>query len=213
MRRLAVLAALILVLAAVVGWTQRDWLIAKMYLGTLEHESRVEGLHIDRVIEALKIGPGDRVVDLGAGTGLFTWPLAEAVGADGMVYAVDINQELLTHIEEKGAVLGLSVVQTVLAAAEDPLIPEPVDLVFICNTLHHLPNQEQYLKTLRRYLQASGRVAVIDFDEGGPHFLHRYDEEEMDRWFSDAGYERAESFDFVEGNFFVVYQCRDCGAQ
>jgi SAM-dependent methyltransferase len=199
-RRLAILAV-VLVLAGATAWLARDWLVAQVYLQVLEWDGRVEGLQVDRVAEALHLTPGMRVADIGAGTGLFSWPLAREVGKDGLVYAVDVNLVLLGHIDRTAAAAGFANVRTVLAAEDDPLLPEPVDLVFMCDTLHKIEDRAAYLETLRRYLRPGGRIAIIDFEDWGltPKVLRG--------WMTGAGYEFADSHDFVKDNFFVIYSC------
>ena len=80
--------------------------------------------------------------------------LAVAAGDDGIVYAVDINRELLDHIERTASEQGLGNLRIVLAANDDPQLPEPVGLVFICDTLHHIEQPDAYLK-----------VAYFNFEE------------------------------------------------
>jgi len=96
----------------------------------------------------------------------------------------------------------------VLAATDDPRIPEPVDLVLICDTLHHIENRDAYLKTLARYVKPGGRVAVIDFSERWPegHEPMRYSESQLDGWMTGAGVRRTASHDWLENSFFVIYQ-------
>ena len=150
MKRWLTILAAVLVLAGATAWLARDWLEAQVYLRVLEWDGRVEGLQVDRVVQALHLTPGMRVADVGAGTGLFSWPLAREVGKDGVVYAVDVNPVLLGHIDRIATAKGLANVRTVLAAEDDPLLPEPVDLVFLCATLHNIEDRAAYLDTLRR---------------------------------------------------------------
>ena len=196
----------VLVLAGVTTWLTRDWLVAQVYLRVLEWEGRVEGLQVDRVIEALHLTPGMRVADIGAGTGLFSWPLAREVGNDGVVYAVDVNPVLLSHIDRTATAAGFVNVRTVLAAKDDPLLPEPVDLVFMCDTLHKIEDRAAYLGTLRRHLRPGGRVAIIDFEERG------LTPKELRRSMTDSGFEFVDRHAFVEDNFFVIYSCPSCGS-
>jgi ubiquinone/menaquinone biosynthesis C-methylase UbiE len=135
---------------ALLGWILRDWIAARFYLQILETEQRIERLQIPRVLGVLAVQPGQRVADVGAGTGVFTRPLAEAVGNAGVVYAIDINPQLLDHIERTTDGLGLGKVQTVLAEPDDPLIPEPVDLILVCDTLHHIGDRKRYVQTAPR---------------------------------------------------------------
>ena len=211
-RRFLVVLVILLALAAVV-WLGRDWLIAKAYLLVLESDDRVRGLRIERVIETLQVEPGDRVADIGAGTGLFSRPLARAVGEAGVIYAVDVNRELLEHIDRTAREEGIENIRTILAAEDDPRLPEAVDLVFICDTLHHIDGPGEYLGTLRGYLRPAGRVAVIDFREGAsPHVSSslRYSLEQLEEWMELAGYEPAGAHDFIDDNFFLIYECASC---
>ncbi|MDA2937039.1 methyltransferase domain-containing protein [Acidobacteria bacterium AH-259-A15] len=207
-----ILGIITVVALSFLAWVNRDWLIAKIYLYELESEDRVNNLQVDRLIQALDLKPGDKVADVGAGTGLFSRPLARAVGEEGIVYAVDINPELLSHIEETAQTEGISNIQTVLAAENNPLIPEPVNLIFLCDTLHHMESRAEYLKALRQYLQPSARIAVIDFGEDSPHLLAsmKYSLADLKRWMESSGYDLVGEHSFLEDNFFVVYRCRDC---
>jgi cyclopropane fatty-acyl-phospholipid synthase-like methyltransferase len=176
------------------------------YIKRLEAEQRVKELQVDRVVETLKISPGQKVADLGAGSGLFTRPIARKTGEKGTVFAIDIDPGLLKHIDktaEKPANI-----RTVLAAEDDPKIPERVDLIVLIDTLHHIRNREAYLKKLRNYLQPSGRIAILDFSKDWPadHEQMKYTPEELDGWMKSAGYERVEKHDFLHNNFFVIYQ-------
>lgn len=180
------------------------------YIRILESAERVRKLQVNRVIEALEVKPGQKVADLGAGSGLFTRPLARQVGPDGKVYAIDIDPELLAHIEETALEQNLSNIETVLASEYDPRIPEKVDLVLIIDTLHHISNPASYLDDLGRYLKLSGRVAVIDYSENWPERFEtsRYSVSELDDWMRAAGYRKVENHDFLDDNFFVVYRFR-----
>lgn len=184
---------------------QRD---PKQYQQTLERAERVAGLQVDRVVRTLSVAEGHRVADLGAGSGVFTLPLAKAVGARGKIYAVDIDAGLLTIITEKAKTAGLTNVQTVTAGEKDPRLPEPVDLIFICDAMHHLPNQVEYVKQFKALLRPGGRVAVIDFSTGHwptGHESFSFSPADLDRWMSGAGLTLAASHDFLASNFFRVY--------
>jgi 2-polyprenyl-3-methyl-5-hydroxy-6-metoxy-1,4-benzoquinol methylase len=181
---------------------------AEEYIKLLESEGRIEGLRVTKVIETLKIKPGDRVCDLGAGSGLFTRPLAQKTGGKGVVYAVDIDAALLKHVELTAQEQKLTNIKTILASETDPKLPEPVDLIAIIDTLHHISNQAEYLKGLKKYLKPGGRIAIIDFSKSWPagHEKMVYTVNDLDGWMTAAGFKRVEQHDFLENNFFVVYQ-------
>ena len=181
---------------------------AQEYIKLLESERRITDLQVNRVVETLKITPGQQIADLGAGSGLFTRPIAKIVGERGTVFAIDVDPELLKHVEKTAREQQLSNIRTVLAGEDDPKIPEPVDLIAIIDTLHHINNRAAYLRNLRRYLRPQGRIAIIDFSETWPtgHESMRYSLVELEGWMKSGGYDRVEKHDFLSNNFFVVYR-------
>ena len=213
-RRLVVVASTLLV--ALVGiWLARDWIGARLYIAVLEWDERVTSLQVEKVLETLALQPGDSVADIGSGSGLFTRPLARLVGPEGSVYAVDIDATLLAHVERTAGVAGLTNIVPILAVEDDPKLPGPVDLLLLCNTLHHIEEQESYLATLRSYLRPGGRIAIIDFRAGqSPHVVQslRLDRDELEGWLEKAGYRAAEAPEFLEENFFLIHDCPTCPA-
>ena len=204
--------ALVGVAAGLLVFFQREWIEARVYLATMESKWRVDTLHVDRVVESLALSPGDRVADIGAGTGLFTRPIARAVAPAGTAYAVDINEKLLEHIEQSAAERGIPNIEAVLAQPQDPRLPGEIDLAFFCDAFHHVGDRAAYLRTLARYLAPEGRVAVIDFYSRvhvSPS-MH-YEVEDLDQWMADAGFELEEDLDLLEDNFFRIYRCGRCG--
>jgi arsenite methyltransferase len=181
---------------------------AEEYIKLLESERRIEGLQVAKVVESLKVKPDDRVCDLGAGSGLFTRPLARKAGGKGVVYAVDIDSEMLKHVERTAQDQKLANIKPILASETDPKLPEPVDLITIFDTLHHIGNRGEYLKGLKKYLRPGGRVAVIDFSRDWPagHEKMVYTVGDLEGWMTAAGFKRVEQYDFLDNNFFVVYR-------
>jgi len=178
------------------------------YIEILESADRVRKLQVERVVEVLNLKPGEVVADLGAGSGLFTRPIAREVGPSGTVYAIDIDSVLLAHIEETARREGLNNIETVQANEYDPRIPEEVNLVLICDTLHHIDNRPAYLKALRRYLKPGGRIAIIDLEKNWPpgHDLNKFTVSELLTWMGDAGFRVDQRFDFLEDNFFITFR-------
>ena len=200
-------AATILVVSGVAAQqAQRD---PRQYQQALENPERVAALQVDRVVAALGVTPGMRVADLGAGTGLFTLPLAKAAGPTGKVYGIDVDAGLLAIVSEKATAAGATNIQTIVAGDTDPKLPEPVDLLFICDTMHHLPNQAAYVKQFGKLLRPGGRVAIIDFTEGkwpSGHESFAITPAQVDAWMQAAGFKRSATHTFLATNFFHVYE-------
>lgn len=196
-----------LVCLAALAWLRWDWLTAQFYVWHMESDSRKERLQVDRVVDCLSLKPGQAVADIGAGSGLFTFPLAQAVGPAGKVFAVDLNPELTRKLEESSRARGLSNIAVILAQPSDPGLPRPVDLIFICDVLHHVEDRAAYIRTLSRRLKVQGRLAVLDFKKKGSLFhAMQFTPEQLDGWAESAALEVEAAPDFLEEEFFRVYR-------
>lgn len=193
------------VTAAVLQQQQRS---PEEYAKFLEGAERVARMQVPRVVETLGLAPGMKVADIGSGSGLFTRPIAQAIAPDGTAYAVDVDEALLAIVARSASEQKITNIKTVKAEAADPKLPEPVDLIFICDTLHHIGNQGAYLKNLRQHLKRGGRVAIIDFDQQWPqgHESLRYSRAELSGWMADAGFTQLSSHDWLDNSFFVIYR-------
>jgi ubiquinone/menaquinone biosynthesis C-methylase UbiE len=176
----------------------------------LEGADRVARMQVPRVVAALDLKPGMKVADIGAGSGLFTRPIAKAVAPTGTAFAVDIDPALLKIVERSAADEKLANIRTIQATAGDPKLPEPVDLAFVCDTLHHIEKPGAYLQTLKKYLTPDGRLAVIDFTEKWPqgHESMRYSLEQLEGWMQAAGMTKVGSHPWLDNSFFVIYRVR-----
>jgi ubiquinone/menaquinone biosynthesis C-methylase UbiE len=168
---------------------------AEEWVTTLEGHQRVAAQKIDAVLSLLSLKSGMIVADIGAGSGLFSRPLAKAVAPAGKVYAVDIQQDLLDYINQRDQEENIHNIQTVLGEFGDPKLPaRDVDLAFINDVLHHIQNRAAYLKVLGSYTKANGRIAIIEFNKDDPDAPHRNQpelqvgREEILQWMSDAGF-------------------------
>lgn len=134
-------------------WTER-----------FENEGRDAFDHRQEIVKACGIKPGMTVADVGAGTGLFTRMFSPLVGNEGRVYAVDITEKFLKHIDETCRAAGLKNVVGVLATPEGFDLPaESVDLAFICDTYHHFEFPHKTMRAIHRALKPGGQVVLIDF--------------------------------------------------
>lgn len=186
---------------------------AEEWIKTLESSNRIQGLKIEETVQRLKLKSGDTVADLGAGSGLFEPPLAEAVGRNGLVYAVDIDQGLIDAINRKVAEKTLTNVKAVLGRFTDPgLPPASLDVAFINDVLHHIEDRATYLSNVTKALKPSGRIALIDFhpEMGG----HRNQPElqvsrsAADQLMATIGFGPTEEIALFTDKYYVVYQRR-----
>jgi ubiquinone/menaquinone biosynthesis C-methylase UbiE len=132
------------------------------YIAELESADRARWQQPERVVAALRLRRGMVVADVGAGTGYFSRRFAAAIGPKGRVIALDIEAGMLEELRRRA--LDARNLETRTVAPDDPkLAPHSVDLIFVCNTGHHLPDRVRYYGKLRRALRPAGRLVLIDF--------------------------------------------------
>jgi ubiquinone/menaquinone biosynthesis C-methylase UbiE len=140
-------------------------------LGLLEGPDRDAWQRQDQIMDALGIADGSAVADLGAGAGWFTIRLARRVGPNGVVFAEDIQPEMIEAIERRVQREGLRNVRTVLGAPDDPRLPAGrLDAVLIVDAYHEVEDPIALLRNVAVALHANGRVGIVNFkkDGGGP---------------------------------------------
>jgi ubiquinone/menaquinone biosynthesis C-methylase UbiE len=105
------------------------------------------------------------VADVGSGSGYFTRRFVEAVTESGMVYAVDVEPEMLAYVKDSLVHMHTPyTAEFILARPDNPKLPvESVDLIFLCNVVHHLDDRTTYFRNVRSALKPGGRIAIIDF--------------------------------------------------
>lgn len=203
--------------------THQDNTLGSEWIKRLERPERIPGLKIDEVIAALGLKAGDVVADIGSGTGAYTIPFARAVAPSGKAIAVDIWPELLDYVKQKAATAGVSNLQTLLAALDDPrLPPRQVDVAFFHDVFHNTNDRLAYLRVLISELKPTGRIAIIEQEFDDP-IARKWDEdkdritkEQVKEWMAAAGFELKAEFDLFKGTnnpkgtgmperWFVIY--------
>jgi len=176
-------------------------------LSVFDSPGRDERLQINHVMDVLEIAAGKSVADIGAGSGWFTVRAARRVGADGLVYAVDINPEAVRYVGERAQKEQLQNVKTILSKADDPLLPAgSVDAVLLLKTYHEVAQPVVLLRNLRAALRPGAKVGVIDRNGDGED--HGVGREIVIREAKEAGFELLKQYDFVKGDkmdYFLVF--------
>lgn len=142
-------------IAQVMSFHGADW---------LERPERMEEERPDRVLAALELKPGMAVADIGAGSGYYSWRIAERVGARGTVYAVDIQPEMVRLLQRQMTQRGAANVEAILGAPTDPRLPAgALDLALMVDVYHELEYPYEMLASITRALKPGGRLVFVEF--------------------------------------------------
>ncbi len=189
---------------------QRHHSDSSAYIAMLENPSRDSYQKPDEVVAALKLEEGEAIADIGAGSGYFTFRFSKAVSDGGKVFAVDINPDMIRHMNRRSRDLGTTNVVTILAEEDDPLLPDQsIDRVFICDTWHHIGNQESYLELIKRALKPDGQVIMVDYKKTelpvGPPVHMKIASSDLVTQMEKAGFQLLKEHKFLPYQYFFVF--------
>jgi ubiquinone/menaquinone biosynthesis C-methylase UbiE len=140
-------------------------------LGLLESPDRAAWQKPEQIMDALHVADGSRVADVGAGAGWFTIHLARRVGPNGVVYAQDVQRQMLEAIRRRVSREGLQNVETRLGAGNDPNLPiAALDAVVVVDTYQEFEDRVAYLRNLAGTLKPNGLMGIVNWKpgRGGP---------------------------------------------
>jgi ubiquinone/menaquinone biosynthesis C-methylase UbiE len=192
------------------GHHQHQDRTAQEWVDILEHKDRDAWQKPDEVVRALSIEPGAVIADIGAGSGYFSRRLAVATGPKGKVYAVDIQRDLIDHLAARAAKAGFTQLIPTLATPDDPKLPAgALDLIFLCDVIHHVENRQPYYVKLARALKPGGRIAIVDFYKRdlpvGPGPAMKIAKPDLIAELQQAGFKVRMSHDFLPYQYFLVF--------
>src|SRR5262245_42795073 len=166
------------------------------------------------IVAALAITPGMAVADLGGAAGHLERAAREAAGARGVVYAVEIEPNLVTHLRERAEKEGTANVVPVLASRDSPRLPAGrVDRILLLDTYHHIDGRVAYFGHLRGALAPGGRIVIVDWEKRedtiGPELTHRLPREQVEDEMRRAGYRRLETAVPLEHQYVLSFTPND----
>ncbi len=169
MTRAIVTAALLLALItpAVRGQQVHGQLFPPQNLGLLEGPDRAEWQKPEQIMDALAVADGSAVADIGAGAGWFTIRLARRVGPNGIVYAQDVQRQMLEAIRRRVSRECLRQVQTRLGVGSNPnLPPRALDAILVVDVYPEVEDRITLLRNLAAALKPRGRIGIVNYTPG-----------------------------------------------
>ena len=184
------------------------------YLGAdwLERAERVDEEQPERVLDAMGLRPGDRVADVGCGSGYYARRMARRVQPSGTVYCEDIQPEMLDTMRERAADEGVTGIEPVLGTETDPRLPAgAIDWVIIADVYHEMSQPEPMLAGIRAALAPDGQVALLEYrveDGSGDNIRadHTMSVRQVLAEWQAAGFELVELHDFLPSQHLFFFR-------
>jgi ubiquinone/menaquinone biosynthesis C-methylase UbiE len=187
-------------IAQVMGYQGAAW---------LDRDERTVEEKPDEVVSAMNLQPTDTVVDLGAGTGYFTFRVSQKV-PQGKVLAVDVQPEMIKLLEDNKKAKGITNVEAILGTETDPKLPaRSVDVLFMVDVYHELLYPREVMQKVVESLKPGGRVILIEYrgeDKDVPiKALHKTTQEQLKKELAAVGLSWKETKDFLPWQHFIVF--------
>jgi len=183
--------------------------------GILFRKDRDEIERPEETIDAMNLEKGDLVADIGSGPGYYSLRLAQRVGPDGVVFAVDIQQEMLDQLAERMKKAGIRNIYPVLGDFTDPHLPKgKIDWVLLVDAYHEFSEPEKMLEHILASLTPDGRVALLEYraeqeDDRMPKMIPRDHkmtvDEVMEEWTA-AGFELVELLEHKPAQHYFIFK-------
>lgn len=181
---------------------------AEKWAARFENPERDAWQKPEQVIAGLDLAADAKVADIGSATGYFPIRIAKMV-PQGKVWGVDIEPDMVRHLNARAAKEGLDNLVSVLGEPDDPRLPEPVDRILVVNTYHHIADRSAYFSRLRKHLTAAARIAIVDFKMGelpvGPPEAMKLAPDAVEREMAAAGYRLLERID-LPYQYMLVFE-------
>jgi ubiquinone/menaquinone biosynthesis C-methylase UbiE len=205
-----VLAALLVAATAAAQTQSHGRLFPPSDLGLLEAPDRDLWQRPDQIMDAMGIADASVVADIGAGSGWFTIRLARRVGPQGLVYAEDVQPEMITAINRRVQREGLTNVKPVHGQNSDPNLPAGAfDAILIVDAYHEVEDRVTMLANLARAIKPQGRIGVVDFKlDGtgpGPSIEERVSPDVVVRDAGKAGLRLVRQEPFLQYQYFLIF--------
>lgn len=175
----------------------------------LERESRITEEKPDLTVQQLELKPDDIVADIGAGTGYFSFRMAQQV-PEGKIYAVDIQPEMLTEIALIKEKQNITNVETVLGEEQQAnLPPASIDLALMVDAYHEFAYPREMMESIVQALKPGGRVVLLEYRKENPMImikpLHKMTQRQVKKELKAVGLQWQSTKEFLPEQHFLVF--------
>lgn len=183
-----------------------------MNISKLEAPERVSELDPYNTLKKAGLKSNHILIDIGAGSGLFTIPAAEITS--NTVYAVEINEEAISEIKRKVNYAGLKNIKILKISNNSyPISNDTADFILIVTVLHHIDDKDQLFSELKRVIKTGGILTIIEFHGKetpmGPGAYHRIGIEKVVNLCLAHGFKKSDYFDLGDNLYCAVFKRGD----
>lgn len=191
-------------IAHVMGTSNAAW---------LDRSSRSQEEHTQLAIDKIEVPENGMIADIGAGTGYYTFKLAPKV-PKGKVYAVEIQNEMITALKERKKKLNVTNVEVIKGSTISVNLPEnSIDLAIMVDVYHELEYPVEMLTSIKKSLKKDGQLLLIEYKGEDPAVairpLHKTTVEQLNKELSANGFKMTYNGDFLPIQHFLVYKKED----
>jgi ubiquinone/menaquinone biosynthesis C-methylase UbiE len=181
----------------------------QMWINAFEAPDRHEWQKPEEVVNTMNIRLNDVIADIGAGTGYFTRRFAFAA-LTGKSIGLDVEPSMVRYMKEDAKKLDLKNYEARVVKTDDPELGDnTTDIVFLCDTYHHIDNRVEYFSKVADSLKQNGRLVIVDFYKKelpyGPPRHHKLKKEIVISELEEAGYKLLRSHDFLPYQYFLEF--------
>ena len=177
----------------------------------LERPERIKEERTDKLLKALPIEPGMTVVDLGAGSGYFSFPMAKLVGPKGKILAVDIQQEMLDLISKRMKKRKVTNIEPIMGTISDPKLPEgKVDLILMVDVYHEFSHPYEMVEAMVRSLKVGGKLVFVEYRLEDPDvpikLVHKMTQKQVKREMSIHDLKQSKTLDVLPWQNIMIFE-------
>ena len=188
-------------IASVMSFSGKNW---------LERASRPEEENTALAIKNLPVNKTSVVADIGAGSGYYTFRIAEVV-PEGKVYAVEIQEEAIKYLKARSKELGFDNVETIRGSERSPNLPSnSIDLAIMVDVYHELLYPQEVLQEIKKSLKPDGKLLLIEYRGEDPKVnikpLHKMTVEQVTKELEANGYKLTLNGQFMNIQHFLVFE-------
>jgi ubiquinone/menaquinone biosynthesis C-methylase UbiE len=189
-------------IAAVMGYQAANW---------LERPEREKEEQCSKLVEAIKLKPGDVVADVGAGSGYYSFRMARRVAPKGKVLAVDIQPEMLTLIRSRMKSEKVDNVEPVLGTLTDPKLPgAAVDLILLVDVYHEFSHPYEMTVEMVKSLKTGGRIVFVEYRLEDPKvpikLVHKMTQKQVIKEMSPFPLKHVETIEVLPWQHIIIFE-------